>query len=69
MIRNGDSLGPSLCLWLGLVLTLRGEAAVGGGWIARAHGCSRASPRMSSNVGTYYPRVYQHLGRGDCCQG
>ena len=36
-IRNGDSLGAvRFAFWLGLVLNLRGEPAVAGGWIARA---------------------------------
>ena len=34
-IRNGDSLGATrFASWLGLLLNVRGESAVGGGWIA-----------------------------------
>jgi DNA-binding CsgD family transcriptional regulator len=36
-IRNEDSLGAlRFAFWLGMVLNLRGEMAVGGGWVARA---------------------------------
>ena len=36
-IRNGDSLGAvRFASWLGLVLNVRGEMAVGSGWVARA---------------------------------
>ena len=36
-IRNADSLGAArFASWLGLVLNVRGEVAVGGGWVARA---------------------------------
>ena len=36
-IKNGDSLGAArFASWLGLLLNVRGESAVGGGWVARA---------------------------------
>jgi hypothetical protein len=46
-IRSGDSLGAvRFAFWLGLVLNLRGEPAVAGGWIARAQRscCRDGSP-------------------------
>ena len=43
-IRNGDSLGGvRFASWLGLLLNVRGEVAVGGGWVARASAYRRGS--------------------------
>jgi DNA-binding CsgD family transcriptional regulator len=66
-IRNGDSLGAvRFAFWLGLVLNLRGEMAVGGGWVARAQ---RLLQSESEDVveGGYLliHEFFQHLGRGD----
>jgi DNA-binding CsgD family transcriptional regulator/tetratricopeptide (TPR) repeat protein len=66
-IRNGDSLGAArFASWLGLLLNVRGETAVGGGWVARAQRL------LETETGDVVERGYllaheffQHLGRGD----
>ncbi|HEX5906928.1 MAG TPA: helix-turn-helix transcriptional regulator, partial [Propionibacteriaceae bacterium] len=44
-IKNADALGAvRFACWLGMVLNTRGEVAVGGGWIARAHRLLETEP-------------------------
>ena len=66
-IRSGDSLGAvRFAFWLGLVLNLRGEMAVGGGWIARAQRLLESEPEDVVERGyLLIHEFYQHLGRGD----
>jgi DNA-binding CsgD family transcriptional regulator len=66
-IRNGDSLGAARsALWLGLVLNVRGEVAVGGGWVARAQRLLETEPEDVVERGfLLVHEFYQHLGRGD----
>jgi ATP/maltotriose-dependent transcriptional regulator MalT len=66
-IRNGDSLGAArFASWLGLLLNVRGESAVGGGWVARAQ---RLLETESENVVErgylLAHEFFQHLARGD----
>jgi DNA-binding CsgD family transcriptional regulator/tetratricopeptide (TPR) repeat protein len=66
-IRNEDSLGAvRFACWLGLVLNLRGEVAVGGGWIARAQRLLESEPEDVVERGyLFIHEFFQHLGRGD----
>ena len=66
-IRNGDSLGGvRFAFWLSLVLILRGEMAVGGGWIARAQRLLESEPEDVVERGyLLIHEFYQHLSRGD----
>ena len=66
-IRSGDSLGAvRFAFWLGLVLNLRGEMAVGGGWIARAQRLLESESEDVVERGyLLIHEFYQHLGRGD----
>jgi DNA-binding CsgD family transcriptional regulator len=66
-IRNGDSLGAARsALWLGLVLNVRGEVAVGGGWVARAQRLLETEPEDVVERGfLLVHEFFQHLGRGD----
>ena len=66
-IRNGDSLGAvRFASWLGLVLNVRGEVAVGGGWVARAQRLLETEPEDIVERGYLLAHeFYQHLGRGD----
>ena len=66
-IRNGDSLGAvRFAFWLGLVLNVRGEMAVGGGWVARAQRLLESEPEDIVERGyLLIHEFFQHLGRGD----
>jgi DNA-binding CsgD family transcriptional regulator len=66
-IRNGDSLGAvRFASWLGLLLNVRGEVAVGGGWVARAQRLLDTEPEDIAERGYLLAHeFYQHLGRGD----
>jgi ATP/maltotriose-dependent transcriptional regulator MalT len=66
-IRNGDSLGAvRFASWLGLLLNVRGEVAVGGGWVARAQRLLDTEPEDIVERGYLLAHeFYQHLGRGD----
>jgi ATP/maltotriose-dependent transcriptional regulator MalT len=67
MINKGDTRGAlRLASWLALILNVRGEVAVGGGWVARAQRL------LESESGDIVERgylliheFYQHLGHGD----
>jgi DNA-binding CsgD family transcriptional regulator len=66
-IRDGDSLrAVRFAFWLGLVLNLRGETAVGGGWVARAQ---RLLEDVAEDVVErgylLIHEFFQHLDRGD----
>ena len=66
-IRNEDSLGAArFACWLGLVLNLRGEMAVGGGWVARAQRLLETETEDVVERGyLFIHEFYQHLSRGD----
>ncbi|HET9560501.1 MAG TPA: helix-turn-helix transcriptional regulator, partial [Propionibacteriaceae bacterium] len=66
-IRNGESLGAvRFACWLGLVLNLRGEIAVGGGWVARAQRLLETETEDVVERGyLLVHEFYQHLARGD----
>src|SRR4029453_17804101 len=66
-IRSGDSLGAvRFAFWLGLVLNLRGEPAVAGGWIPRAQRLLENEPQDVVERGYLLIHdFYQHLERGD----
>ena len=66
-IRSGDSLGAvRFAFWLGLVLNLRGEPAVAGGWIARAQRLLENETQDVVERGyLLIHEFYQHLERGD----
>jgi ATP/maltotriose-dependent transcriptional regulator MalT len=65
--RNGDSLGAvRFASWLGIVLNVRGEVAVGGGWVARAQRLLETEPEDIVERGYLLGHeFFQHLGRGD----
>jgi DNA-binding CsgD family transcriptional regulator len=66
-IKNADPLGAvRFACWLGMVLDTRGEAAVGGGWIARAQRLLEAEPEDVVERGyVLVHEFFQHIGRGD----
>jgi ATP/maltotriose-dependent transcriptional regulator MalT len=66
-IRNGDSLGAArFASWLGLLLNVRGESAVGGGWVARAQRLLESETEDVVERGYLLAHeFFQHLGRGD----
>ena len=66
-IRNGDSLGAArFASWLGLLLNVRGESAVGGGWVARAQRLLETESDDVVERGYLLAHeFFQHLARGD----
>jgi ATP/maltotriose-dependent transcriptional regulator MalT len=66
-IRNGDSLGAvRFASWLGLLLNVRGESAVGGGWVARAQRLLESETEDVVERGYLLAHeFFQHLARGD----
>jgi ATP/maltotriose-dependent transcriptional regulator MalT len=66
-IRSGDSLGAvRFAFWLGLVLNLRGEPTVAGGWIARAQRLLENETQDVVERGYLLTHeFYQHLDRAD----
>jgi DNA-binding CsgD family transcriptional regulator len=66
-IKNGDSLGAArFASWLGLLLNVRGESAVGGGWVARAQRLLESETEDVVERGYLLAHeFFQHLGRGD----
>jgi DNA-binding CsgD family transcriptional regulator len=66
-IRNGDPLGAvRFAFWLGMVLNIRGEMTVGGGWVARAQRLLETEPDDIVERGyLLIHEFFQHLGRGD----
>ena len=66
-IRNGDPLGAArFAFWLGMVLNIRGEMTVGGGWVARAQRLLETEPDDIVERGyLLIHEFFQHLGRGD----
>ena len=66
-IRYGDSRGAvRFAFWLGLVLNLRGEMAVGGGWVARAQRLLESEAEDVVERGyLLIHEFFQHLDRGD----
>jgi DNA-binding CsgD family transcriptional regulator len=66
-IRSGDELGAvRFALWLALVLNLRGEFAIGGGWVGRAQRLLENQPEDVVERGyLLLHEFFTHLGRGD----
>jgi DNA-binding CsgD family transcriptional regulator len=66
-LRAGDRLGAvRAAFWLGLVLVLGGEQAVGGGWIARAERLLDDHPEDVVERGyLLLPRMLAHIGAGE----
>jgi ATP/maltotriose-dependent transcriptional regulator MalT len=66
-IRNRDSRGAArFASWLGLLLNVRGESAVGGGWVARAQRLLESETEDVVERGYLLAHeFFQHLGRGD----
>ncbi len=66
-IRDGDSLrAVRFAFWLGLVLNLRGEMAVAGGWVARAQRLLESVAEDVVERGyLLIHEFFQHLDRGD----
>jgi ATP/maltotriose-dependent transcriptional regulator MalT len=66
-VRNGDSLGAArFASWLGQLLTVRGEFAVGGGWVARAQRLLETEPEDVVERGYLLAHeTFQHIYRGD----
>jgi DNA-binding NarL/FixJ family response regulator len=66
-IKKADALGAvRFACWLGLILSMRGEMAVAGGWIARAHRLLESEPEDIVERGYVLIHEYfQCLGRGD----
>jgi ATP/maltotriose-dependent transcriptional regulator MalT len=67
LVQAGDGIGAVRCaFWIALVLGLRGEQAVAGGWGARAHRILEAEPEDIVERGyLLIHEFYAHLGRGD----
>ncbi len=66
-VRAGNGLRAVRCaFWIGLVLNLRDEHAVGGGWSARAQRILENEPEDIVERGyLLIHEFYSHLGRGD----
>ena len=66
-VGMGDSVGAArFALWLGLVLSVRGERAIAAGWVARAERILQAEPDDIGERGfLLIHEFYAHLGRGD----
>jgi DNA-binding CsgD family transcriptional regulator len=66
-VTAGDGLGAVRCaFWIGLVLNLRGEGAVAGGWVARAQRILENEPDDVVEHGyLLIHEFYGHLSRGD----
>ena len=66
-IRNEDSLGAArFASWLGLLLNVRGESAVGGGWVARAQRLLETeSDDVVERGYLLADEFFQHLAGGD----
>ena len=67
MIKHGDDLGAvRFAFWLGLILNVRGETAVGGGWVARGRRILEGQPPDIVERGYLLPHeFFQYLARGD----
>jgi ATP/maltotriose-dependent transcriptional regulator MalT len=66
-IKHGDSLAAArFALWLGLLLNVRGELAVGGGWVARAQRLLETESEDVVERGYLLAHeFFRHLDRGD----
>jgi len=66
-IRSGDSIGAArFASWLGLLLNVRGEFAVGGGWVARAQRLLETEPEDVVERGYLLGHeMFQYLRSGD----
>jgi DNA-binding NarL/FixJ family response regulator len=66
-IKKADALGAArFAWWLGLILSMRGEMAVAGGWVARAHRLLESEPEDIVERGyLLIHEFFQCLGRGD----
>ena len=67
MIKRGDDLAAvRFAFWLGLILNIRGETAVGGGWVARGKRILETQPTDIVERGYLLAHeFFQYLGRGD----
>ena len=67
MITNGNDLGAvRFAFWLALILNVRGETAVGGGWVARGKRLLETEPEDIAERGyLLVHEFFQHLRRGD----
>jgi ATP/maltotriose-dependent transcriptional regulator MalT len=67
MISNGNDLGAvRFAFWLALILNVRGETAVGGGWVARGKRLLETEPEDIAERGyLLVHEFFQHLRRGD----
>jgi DNA-binding CsgD family transcriptional regulator len=67
MINNADDRGAvRFAFWLALILNVRGETAVGGGWVARARRLLETQPEDIVERGYLLTHeFFQHLGHGD----
>ncbi len=67
MINNGDDLGAvRFAFWLALILNVRGETAVGGGWVARGKRLLETQPDDIVERGYLLAHeFFQHLSHGD----
>jgi ATP/maltotriose-dependent transcriptional regulator MalT len=67
MINRGDDLAAArFAFWLGLILNVRGETAVGGGWVARGRRILEGQPTDVVERGYLLPHeFFQYLARGD----
>jgi ATP/maltotriose-dependent transcriptional regulator MalT len=67
MMKKGNSRGAlRFAFWLALILNLRGEMAVGSGWVARAQRLLEGEPEDIVERGyLLIHEFFQYLGRGD----
>jgi ATP/maltotriose-dependent transcriptional regulator MalT len=67
MINNGDDLGAvRFAFWLALILNVRGETVIGGGWVARAKRLLETQPDDLAERGYLLIHdFYAYLNRGD----
>jgi ATP/maltotriose-dependent transcriptional regulator MalT len=67
MIKNGDFLGAvRFGFWLGLILNLRGDVAIGSGWVARGQRLLENEPAdLPERAYLLIHDFFQYLERGD----
>lgn len=67
MIKNGDSLGAvRFGFWLALILNVRGDVAIGTGWVARGQRLLENEPAdLSERAYLLIHDFFQYLARGD----
>lgn len=67
MIKNGDSLGAvRFGFWLALILNVRGDVAIGTGWVARGQRLLENEPaELPERAYLLIHNFFQYLERGD----